>query len=113
MTDEEKKAIELVKNITQDDLLNYWEGPEEPYNAIQMVLNLIEKMKEIIESKNRTIESLSLESDKWFVSSVNKQKAYVELERKTDEIIDKLITALAEEQGIDEDEIREDFLNDR
>ena len=35
-SDEEKEAIEIVKCITEDDLLNYWEGPEEPYNAIQI-----------------------------------------------------------------------------
>ena len=55
MTDEEKKAINIVKGITEDDLLNYWEGPEEPYNAIQTVLNLIEKQsKEIEELKTIT-----------------------------------------------------------
>ena len=49
LSDEEKKAIEIVKGITEDDLLNYWEGPEEPYNAIQTVLNLIEKKSKEIE----------------------------------------------------------------
>ena len=112
MTEEEKDAIEIVKQISTKDLMDSWDVTEN-YNAIKTVLNLIDKMFEIIDNKNKTIESLSLESDKWFISSVNKQKAYVELERKTDEIIDELITALAEERGIDEDEIREDFLNDR
>ena len=49
MSDEEKKAIEIVKGITEDDLLNYWEGPEEPYNAIQTLLNLIKKQQKEIE----------------------------------------------------------------
>ena len=49
LSDEEKKAIEIVKGITEDDLLDYWEGPEEPYNAIQIVLNLIEKQSKEIE----------------------------------------------------------------
>lgn len=112
MKDEDIKAIKMLEFIVNhNSLLGY--KPENRQALAEYILNLIEKMKEIIESKNRTIESLSLESDKWFVSSVNKQKAYVELERKTDEIIDELITALAEERGIDEDEIREDFLNDR
>lgn len=112
MKDEDIKAIKMLEFIVNhNSLLGY--KPENRQALAEYILNLIEKMKEIIESKNRTIESLSLESDKWFVSSVNKQKAYVELERKTDEIIDELITALAEERGIDEDKIREDFLNDR
>ena len=49
LSDEERKAIEIVKGITEDDLLNYWEGPEEPYNAIQIILNLIEKQSKEIE----------------------------------------------------------------
>lgn len=54
MSEEEKKAIEIVKNITTDDLLNYWEGPEEPYNAIKTILKLIEKQqKENEELKNK------------------------------------------------------------
>lgn len=53
MTDEEKKAIEIVKGITEDDLLNYWEGPEEPYNAIQIILNIIEKKSKEIEEIKR------------------------------------------------------------
>lgn len=49
LSDEERKAIEIVKSISEDDLLNYWEGPEEPYNAIQTILNLIEKQSKEIE----------------------------------------------------------------
>ena len=61
MNEEEKKAIEIVKGITEDDLLDYWEGPEEPYNAIQIVLNLIEKQsKEIEELKNADLTTVYL-----------------------------------------------------
>ena len=61
MTDEEKEAIEIVKGITEDDLLNYWEGPEEPYNAIQTALNLIKKQqKEIEELKNADLTTVYL-----------------------------------------------------
>ena len=61
LSDEEKKAIEIVKGITEDDLLDYWEGPEEPYNAIQIVLNLIEKQqKEIEELKNADLTTVYL-----------------------------------------------------
>ena len=62
MSKEEKKAIEIVKNITEDDLLNYWEGPVEPYNAIQTILQLVEKqqkeIEELIEGQVETIEKL-------------------------------------------------------
>lgn len=54
-SDEEKKAIEIVKCITEDDLLNYWEGPEEPYNAIQIVLNLIQKQDKIIDKFSKAL----------------------------------------------------------
>ncbi len=49
LSDEEKQAIETVKGITENDLINYWEGPEEPYDAIQTVLNLIKKQQKEIE----------------------------------------------------------------
>ena len=54
MTEEEKKAIEIVKGISEDDLLNYWEGPEEPYNAIQIALKLIKKQDEIKKNQSYT-----------------------------------------------------------
>ena len=59
LSDEEKKAIEIVKGITEDDLLDYWEGPEEPYNAIQIVLNLIEKQQKEIEKKDKIIDLMA------------------------------------------------------
>ena len=54
LSDEEREAIEIVKGITEDDLLNYWEGSEEPYNAIQIILNLIEKQQKEIEEINKS-----------------------------------------------------------
>ena len=59
MSDEEKKALKIVKCITEDDLLNYWEGSEEPYNAIQTVLNLIEKQSKEIEDNKKYIVQLT------------------------------------------------------
>ena len=56
MTKEEKSAIEIVKGISEDDLLNYWEGSEEPYNAIQVVINLIQKQDTEINKLNKEIE---------------------------------------------------------
>lgn len=44
-----EKAANIVRNITEDDLLNYWEGPEEPYNAIQTVLNELKYVKAELE----------------------------------------------------------------
>lgn len=51
-----EEAIETVKGITEDDLLNYWEGPEEPYDAIQIVLNLIKKQQKEIEELKKENE---------------------------------------------------------
>ena len=61
MTEEEKKAIEILKGISPDDLLNYWEGPEEPYNAIQVVLNLIQKQDTEINKLKQENEQLKSE----------------------------------------------------
>lgn len=43
-----EEAKKIAKGITTDDLLNYWEGPEEPYKAIQVILNELDKNTEII-----------------------------------------------------------------
>jgi len=53
MNDEEKKAIEILKNMTQDDLLDCWDQGEEEYNAIQTILNLIEKQQKEIEKLDK------------------------------------------------------------
>lgn len=49
MRDEQREAIDTLKEITENDLLNYWEGTERPYNAIQIVLSLIKEQQEEIE----------------------------------------------------------------
>lgn len=51
-----KEAKKIVKGITTDDLLNYWEGPEEPYEAIQVVLNELDKKDKIIDMMAEYIE---------------------------------------------------------
>ena len=48
MTNEQREAIDTLKEITENDLLNYWEGTERPYNAIQIVLSLIKEQQEKI-----------------------------------------------------------------
>ena len=65
MTEEEKKAIEIVKGISEDDLLNYWEGPEEPYNAIQIALKLIKKQDEIIKNQSYTNKKMKKKLDNY------------------------------------------------
>ena len=90
MNDEENKAIKIAKGITEDDLLNYWEGPEEPYNAIQTILNLIEKQSKEIEElkdmkKELTERVLRLESDKFWDNVVSKAKIKAKIEEITEE----------------------------
>lgn len=96
MSDEEKEAIEIVKGITEDDLLNYWEGAEEPYNAIQTILNLIENLifktetqKELlkyktdkIEKQSKEIEGLKEDNKKKSIVIIEYQYLYEKLEDK-------------------------------
>lgn len=104
MTDEEKKAIEIVKGITEDDLLNYWEGPEEPYNAIQIILNLIEKQqKEIEELKDdrKKYAEEYIHNNPWLYKQLNEnyilrveseqkeRKAYIKGTNDADELCNK------------------------
>lgn len=41
----EEKAIEKIKNITKDDLLNCCDSRDEKYEAIQIVLNLVKTLQ--------------------------------------------------------------------
>ena len=59
MTNEQREAIDTLKEITENDLLNYWEGTERPYNAIQIVLSLIKAQQEEI-SKYKTLYERAL-----------------------------------------------------
>lgn len=56
MRDEQREAIDTLKEITENDLLNYWEGTERPYNAIQIALSLIKEQQEEIEKYKNMIE---------------------------------------------------------
>lgn len=55
MTNEQREAIDTLKGITENDLLNYWEGTERPYNAIQIALSLIKEQQEEIGSLQKDI----------------------------------------------------------
>lgn len=57
MSEEDKKAIEILKEITTNDLLNCWEGGEKEYNAIQTALNLIKSQQKEIESLKQAGEA--------------------------------------------------------
>lgn len=51
-----EEAKKIAKGITKDDLLNYWEGPEEPYEAIQVVLNELDKKDKVIDMMTECID---------------------------------------------------------
>lgn len=58
MTNEQREAIDTLKEITENDLLNYWEGTERPYNAIQIVLSLIKEQEKQIENTTENYKNL-------------------------------------------------------
>ena len=57
-SEEEQKAFEIVKNITEDDLLDCWDYGEKEFKAIQIILNLIEKQREEIEEQKQNWKEL-------------------------------------------------------
>lgn len=59
MRDEQREAIDTLKEITENDLLNYWEGPEKPYNAIDTVLSLIKEQQEELKKQDRQIDLMA------------------------------------------------------
>ena len=65
MRDEQREAIDTLKEITENDLLNYWEGPEKPYNAIDTVLSLIKEQQEEIDMKDKQIDLMARAIDNY------------------------------------------------
>ena len=60
MNEEEKKAIEICKEIDTCDLLNCWSGGGEEYDALQILLNLIEKQQTKID---KAIEYIGIDEE--------------------------------------------------
>ena len=56
MNEEEKKAIEIIKNITEKDLLDCWDYGEKEFKAIQIILNLIDEQQNKIASQEKQIK---------------------------------------------------------
>lgn len=68
-----EEAKKIAKGITTDDLLNYWEGPEEPYEAIQVVLNELDKKDKVIDMMTEYIDKAYFDRErieKWFEKNI-------------------------------------------
>ena len=74
MKNEQREAIDILKEITEKDLLNYWEGPEKPYNAIQIVLSLIKEQQEEIEKDKELKQRLCKEVNQVYEEGEKKDK---------------------------------------
>ena len=59
LSEEEKKAIEIVKNIEEKDLLDCWDQGEEEYKSIQILLNLIEKQQAELDKEKEKNKELT------------------------------------------------------
>ena len=78
MRDEQREAIDTLKEITENDLLNYWEGPEKPYNAIDIVLSLIKEQQIYIKKYNDTTEEMNRDIRK-LISEIQKKDKQIDL----------------------------------
>lgn len=123
MTEEGKKAIEIVKGISEDDLLNYWEGPEEPYNAIQVVLNLIQKQDRIIKNQSYTNKKMKKKLDNYRKLTKLKERTIQKQDteiNKLKNVIDKLVKRIkydtewfySDLDNKSEEEIKEYFMKE-
>ena len=93
LSEEEQKAIEMkcidiLKNITREDLLNCWSGGDTEYNSIQTILKLIHKKNKEIERLQKENEILKRAFDKQTADMSNN---LLELQQK-----DKQIDLMAE-----------------
>lgn len=103
MTNEQREAIDTLKEITENDLLNYWEGTERPYNAIQIVLSLIKEQQE----KIAKYEKIYKEYDcyRW-VKELDKKDKIIEfykkgLEREIEENRENVMEIIEKDKEID------------
>ena len=121
MTEEEKKAIEIVKGISEDDLLNYWEGPEEYYNAIQVVLNLIQEQDRIIKNQSYTNKKMKKKLDNYRKLTKLKERTIQKQDteiNKLNNAIDRMVKRIKDDtewfysdlDNKSEDEIKEYFM---
>lgn len=76
------------------------------------LITLLNESLRIIQRQENEIKQLTVSSDKWFNKKIKQNEEFGKERNKLEKIIDKLIIALAEERGTDEDEIREVFLNE-
>jgi len=72
----------------------------------------LNEIKRYIQTQETEIKILTKSSDKWFAKKIKQDEEFTKERNKLNNIIDTLITALAEERGIDEDVIREVFINE-
>ena len=80
-------------------------------NKEELIMFLNESLQ-IIKKQENAINTLTKASNKWFAKTVKQDEEFTKERNKLNNIIDTLITALAEERGTDEDEIREVFINE-
>lgn len=109
MTDKEKEAIERCKQLIKAEHAN-WIGLSNQ-NAINIVLNLIEKVSSEFAIGKRQYEQLIDDYDELNFKNINQQK---ELEKK-DKIIDEMAEQIYDEWYIPNiktiDDVKEYFIN--
>lgn len=90
---------------------------------IEIPMNLRNKNKEelitllnesliIIKKQEQEIKESNKASDKWFNKMIKRDEEFSKERKQLEGTIDRLITALAEDRGTDEEEIREVFINE-
>ena len=115
MSEEEIKAIEDLKILCnevlgQDDCYKYESySASEIMTMVDIVLNLIDTQSRSVQILVAQKDEFEKDADKWFRKLQEEHTKYEKINDRKNKIIDKLITALAEERGTDEDEIREVF----
>ena len=90
---------------------------------VEMPVNLKNKNKEeliallnesliIIKKQEQEIKESNKASDKWFNKMIKQDEEFSKERKQLESTIDKLITALAEETGTDEDYISKTYLGE-
>lgn len=90
MTDEEKKAIEMLKNYDNEDNLH------KIHQSIDVVLNLIEKQQKEIETLNEKIKNYTIEDEKIFLQVgkiLEKKRWQDKIKSKIEELKDGIYDA--------------------
>lgn len=108
----EDEAINILKKITPDDLLNCWEGGEKEFEAIETILDLYQKTKYELKGKEALVDTMAHNEE---VLTRNYEILETKLQQekeKNEKLVDKTIQYDKTLEKLQKDTIWKDKIKD-